>query len=61
MINLNKPTLINTSKHLKYITLGALPDTEGFYEACGYRRIFELHGQNIYQKILEVNLHDTTI
>lgn len=34
----------------KYITLGSKEDA--FYEKCGYRTIFELNGQNIYQKIL---------
>ncbi len=34
----------------KYITLGSKEDA--FYEKCGYRIIFEINGQNIYQKIL---------
>lgn len=34
----------------KYITLGSKEDA--FYEKCGYKIIFEINGQNIYQKIL---------
>lgn len=34
----------------KYITLGSKEDA--FYEKCGYRIIFEINGQNIYQKVL---------
>ncbi len=34
----------------KYITLGSKED--GFYEKCGYRIIFEINGQNIYQKVI---------
>ena len=34
----------------KYITLGS--DADGFYEKCGFKLIFQTHGQNIYQKIL---------
>ncbi|MBR6807011.1 MAG: GNAT family N-acetyltransferase [Clostridia bacterium] len=34
----------------KYITLGSKEDT--FYEKCGYKSIFQIHDQNIYQKIL---------
>lgn len=34
----------------KYITLGSKADV--FYEKCGYKVIFQVHGQNIYQKIL---------
>ncbi len=34
----------------KYITLGSKEDA--FYEKCGYRVIFEINGQNIYQKVL---------
>lgn len=36
-----------------YITLGALPEAEGFYEKCGYRQIAEAGGQKIYQKMLK--------
>lgn len=32
----------------KYITLGSKEDV--FYEKCGYKVIFQVHGQNIYQK-----------
>lgn len=35
-----------------YITLGADKEAEGFYEKCGFREIFEIHGQKIYQKML---------
>ena len=34
----------------KYITLGSEADM--FYESCGYKRIFQIHGQNVYQKVL---------
>lgn len=34
----------------KYITLGS--EEDGFYEACGYKAIFRIHDQNIYQKVL---------
>lgn len=34
----------------KYITLGSEADI--FYEKCGYKCIAEMHGQNIYQKLL---------
>lgn len=34
----------------KYITLGSKEDA--FYEKCGYKVIFQIHEQNIYQKIL---------
>lgn len=34
----------------KYITLGSKEDT--FYEKCGYKNIFEINSQNIYQKAL---------
>ena len=34
----------------KYITLGSKEDA--FYEKCGYKNIFEINGQNIYQKVL---------
>ena len=34
----------------RYITLGS--DADGFYEKCGYRKICETDGQNIYQKLL---------
>ena len=37
-------------KGYKYITLGSREDA--FYEKCGYKVIFQVHGQNIYQKIL---------
>ncbi len=37
-------------KGYKYITLGSKEDV--FYEACGYQVIFQVHGQNIYQKVL---------
>ena len=33
----------------KYITLGSKEDA--FYEKCGYKIIFEMNGQNIYQKV----------
>ena len=34
----------------KYITLGSKEDA--FYEKCGYKNIFEINSQNIYQKAL---------
>lgn len=34
----------------KYITLGSEEDV--FYEKCGYKMIFQIHDQNIYQKVL---------
>ena len=34
----------------QYITLGSRADA--FYEKCGYKVIFQTHGQNIYQKML---------
>lgn len=34
----------------KYITLGSKEDV--FYQKCGYKVIFQVHGQNIFQKIL---------
>lgn len=34
----------------KYITLGY--EEDAFYENCGYNIIFQVHGQNIYQKQL---------
>lgn len=37
-------------KGFKYITLGSEEDV--FYEKCGYRVIFQAHGQNVFQKIL---------
>ena len=37
-------------KGFRYITLGS--DADGFYEKCGYRPIFEIHGQAIYQLLL---------
>lgn len=37
-------------KGFKYITLGSKEDI--FYEKCGYKVIFQVHGQNIFQKIL---------
>ncbi len=35
----------------KYITLGSKADS--FYDSCGYKVIFEINGQNIYQKRLD--------
>lgn len=42
-----------TAKDMGYrtITLGSRAD--GFYEKCGYTLLREIHGQNIYQKILD--------
>lgn len=37
-------------KGFKYITLGS--EEDAFYEKCGYKVIFQTHGQNIFQKIL---------
>ncbi len=34
----------------RVITLGSQAD--GFYERCGFHRIFAIEGQNIYQKVL---------
>ncbi len=34
----------------KYITLGS--EEDAFYEKCGYKVIFQIHDQNIYQKVL---------
>ncbi len=34
----------------RYITLGSMEDA--FYTACGYSVIFQVNGQNIYQKVL---------
>ncbi len=34
----------------RVITLGSQAD--GFYENCGYHKIFAIEGQNIYQKVL---------
>lgn len=41
---------IARKKKYKYITLGSKEDA--FYEKCGYKVIFQIHGQNIYQKLL---------
>ena len=41
---------IARKKGFKYIALGSKEDI--FYEKCGYKVIFQIHGQNIYQKIL---------
>lgn len=41
---------IARQKAYKYITLGSKEDA--FYERCGYKVIFQVHGQNIYQKML---------
>lgn len=35
----------------RYITLGSKEDA--FYEDCGYQIIFEINGQNIFQKTLD--------
>lgn len=37
-------------KGYRYITLGSKEDA--FYEKCGYQVIFQVHGQNIFQKTL---------
>ena len=37
----------------RYITLGAQPGSEGFYEACGYRVIARTEDQSIYQLRLD--------
>lgn len=37
-------------KGFRYITLGSKEDA--FYEKCGYQVIFQVHEQNIYQKVL---------
>ncbi|MDF2671944.1 MAG: Acetyltransferase domain [Clostridiales bacterium] len=44
----------NNAKMLgfKYITLGARPNANNFYEKCGYIEIDEMYGQKIYKKIL---------
>ena len=34
----------------KYITLGS--EADAFYEKCGYKLLFQVHDQNIYQKVL---------
>lgn len=34
----------------KAITLGS--EADAFYEKCGYHVIFQMHGQNVYQKLL---------
>lgn len=36
----------------KYVTLGSGDGAWGFYEKCGYILINEIHGQRIYQKLL---------
>lgn len=41
---------LSRKKGYKYLTLGSREDL--FYEACGYRMIFQIHGQAIYQKVL---------
>ena len=41
---------IAKEKGFQYITLGSEEDV--FYENCGYNVIFQIHGQNIYQKKL---------
>lgn len=41
---------IARKKRFKYITLGSKDDI--FYEKCGYNVIFQINGQNIYQKVL---------
>ncbi len=41
---------IAKEKGFKYITLGS--EADAFYEKCGYKNIFQIHGQNIFQKIL---------
>ncbi len=41
---------IARQKAYKYITLGSKEDA--FYERCGYKVIFQVHGQNINQKLL---------
>lgn len=37
-------------KGFKYITLGSKENA--FYEKCGYKVIFQVHGQDIFQKVL---------
>lgn len=56
---LMKPLLDEMSSHgsctgmsFRYITLGADKSAEGFYEKCGFHEIFEIHGQKIYQRML---------
>lgn len=34
----------------QYITLGS--EEDAFYQKCGYQIIFQVHGQNIFQKVL---------
>lgn len=41
---------IARKKGFKYITLGSMEDA--FYEKCGYKVIFQVQRQKIYQKIL---------
>lgn len=41
---------IARKKGFQYITLGS--EEDAFYEKCGYRVIFQVHGQNVFQKIL---------
>jgi len=41
---------IAKEKGFQYITLGS--EEDAFYESCGYNVIFQIHGQNIYQKRL---------
>ncbi len=41
---------LTKEKNYKYITLGSKEDS--FYEKCGYEKIFQAHGQSVYQKIL---------
>lgn len=38
-------------KGFRYITLGSKEDA--FYEKCGYQVIFQVHDQNIFQKVLK--------
>lgn len=39
---------IAIKKGFQYITLGSMEDA--FYEKCGYNAIFQIEGQNVYQK-----------
>ena len=39
---------IAVKKGFQYITLGSQEDS--FYEKCGYNAIFQIEGQNVYQK-----------
>ena len=41
---------IAREKGFQYVTLGS--EEDAFYESCGYNVIFQIHGQNIYQKRL---------